>query len=303
MSKISVIVPTCNRESLLQDSILSLVNIVKKDVENQYEIVIVDSSDISVQLNNYDNFQIKIIATEIQSAALQRNIGLKYISATTDFVAFLDDDVIIPEDYFKNLKNSLVKNNAIGISGIVLKKHEKDLSSTNPVRKFIKKVLFLDSKNEGSLLLSGVNIPCTTANHGVVKSYWLIGCSLWDFKKIELLSFEEDFYGQSLGEDVIFSYKASKKGDLYVDTDVLIIHLESELGRQNFRSYTFQWFNYRYRLREYRDKKFSLYFANGVCTGAKLIHIFSYLFFDRDKFKQGTLGYLDFLNKRVKHEN
>jgi hypothetical protein len=60
--------------------------------------------------------------------------------------------------------------------------------------------------------------------------------------------FENDFFGQSLGEDVIFSLKASEFGSLFVDTSVEICHLESDMMRPNSEEFTFMWVTNRLRI-------------------------------------------------------
>jgi hypothetical protein len=89
----------------------------------------------------------------------------------------------------------------------------------------------LDSTKDGALLKSGVNIPIRTYEGDIQEVEWLIGCSVWKFNKISDLRFEPDFVGQSLGEDVIFSFRASLRGKLFVDPRVHLSHTESAIGR------------------------------------------------------------------------
>ena len=303
MSLISVIIPTRNREYLLKELIYRIATITKNDYDNNYEILIVDSSDYHREIDVPNGIQISHLKTEIRSAAIQRNLGMESINPKTDFIAFLDDDVIIGENYFNKLKESLLKYQAIGVSGIVRNKNGKFATAQNRIKNFLKRLVFLYSKQAGSLLISGVNIPITNPNQGVIKSEWLIGCSFWNYKKIKSLRFEGDFYGQSLGEDVIFSYKASRLGSLYVDTEEFITHLESDIGRQDYRSFIYQWLFYRNRLMDYRERNLKLRFSNTICTSAKLIQVICYLVKDPKKMQAGLLGFKDFFGSKIKNED
>ena len=106
----------------------------------------------------------------------------------------------------------------------------------------------LDSLVDGKLLKSGVNIPIRKFKDGVYESDWLIGCSLWNYEKVKGIRFEQDFYGSSLGEDVIFSVKAKRDGKLLVDSNVILEHLESEIQRPDKTEFWKMWVTNRFRL-------------------------------------------------------
>jgi hypothetical protein len=109
-------------------------------------------------------------------------------------------------------------------------------------------VFLLDSKQKGVILSSGVNIPvkASPSSNIIVKTEWLIGCALWDFRKIKNLRFDNRLSGQSLGEDVLFSLNASRLGPLFVDPSVHLEHLESEKERPNQFIFYRMWVRNRY---------------------------------------------------------
>jgi hypothetical protein len=110
------------------------------------------------------------------------------------------------------------------------------------------RLFLLDSLVDGKLLKSGVNIPIRKFKDGVYESDWLIGCSLWNYEKVKGIRFEQDFYGSSLGEDVIFSVKAKRDGKLLVDSNVILEHLESEIQRPDKTEFWKMWVTNRFRL-------------------------------------------------------
>lgn len=92
MKKISVIIPTCNRQHSLRRSIESVLN----QKINDLEIIVVDdykedqTNDISSLINDIP--YIKIIKSWCHSPSGARNIGVR--NATGLYITFLDDDDI-----------------------------------------------------------------------------------------------------------------------------------------------------------------------------------------------------------------
>jgi len=95
---------------------------------------------------------------------------------------------------------------------------------------------------------AAINTPvrCT---EGIIEVEWLIGCSVWRFSQVNDLRFEEDFSGQSIFEDVIFSTRAAKKGILLVNSHVKFDHLLAIESRPNSLEHYRSWVVNRYRLK------------------------------------------------------
>ena len=244
----SIIIPTRNRTNLLTNL---LEHIDMKD-KSLLEIIIIDSSDyeISKQLF-FRNKKIKYFHTAIKSASIQRNIGIEKLNKSSKYVFFLDDDVIPSSTYFQELINDLVLNKAIGASGIALglnnKKRKKGWLIN--LSDLVKRLFLLDSKIDGKLLKSGVNIPVRTNKQTekyIQEVDWLIGCSAWEKNIILKIKFPTNFYGQSLGEDVLFSALANKHGKLIVDPNIVLIHLESSIMRPDDLDHFKMWVHNRY---------------------------------------------------------
>jgi glycosyltransferase involved in cell wall biosynthesis len=256
---LTVVIPTRNRQ-------LELLNLVDKllSFKNTFEIIVVDSSNTK----NHDqiftqNKRVRYFHTDIKSAAIQRNIGLNEISKECKYIAFLDDDVMPNFDYFDKLISLLKEKNAVGVSGFA--RNSKRLSShkLNFFSDRFRRFFLLSSKNEGSVTKSGVNIAAKIRNSApyIVKVDWLIGCSLWDFQVIQDLRFNPNFFGQSLGEDVLFSLQASSRGALYVDTSVILEHSESKVGRPSEFGFYCMWVRNRYAIvTELHGRRFQLEF-------------------------------------------
>lgn len=244
----SIIIPTRNRENLVQTLLAHLDRIIFEE----YEVIVVDSSDnLSKPKLKFENIFVEYLHTNIKSAAIQRNIGIEFLNAKTEILFFLDDDVFPNKDYFTKLENTLRENRYIGISGIALNPRQtKRRSKPTGFKGFVHRIFLLDSKKEGKLLKSGVNIPVRNYGGRLQEVDWLIGCSAWKLQSIMQTRFESDFKGASLAEDVVFSVRMSKKGKLAVDPKIILDHFEDSRGRPQSVDFWEMWVTNRYRVIE-----------------------------------------------------
>jgi glycosyltransferase involved in cell wall biosynthesis len=245
---LTVVIPTRNRRNLLK----TCLDAILKNSIIPNKIIIIDSSDLDQRINIHSlDKRIVYHTTQIQSAAIQRNIGMELVSKDSKYLAFLDDDVQIKSNYFVKLIETLESTGAVGVSGLAINPKSKTPArdSGSAINK-LSRFFLNDSKKNGVILRSGVNIPVKIKSPHPIETQWLIGCSLWDYKIVKSLRFEKDFYGQSLGEDVIFSLKASSLGSLYVDTSVEICHLESKIMRPSSDKFLSMWIINRRRIIE-----------------------------------------------------
>ena len=255
--KFSVVIPTRNRED-------SLRNLLQKIFDQTFlpnEIIIVDSSDERQSSYINVNKSIKYLHTNVKSAAVQRNIGMYSVKNDTQVLFFLDDDTSPASTYFEDMLSTLLTMKAVGVSGLAINPKKNQRIKPSGIIGFIKKISFLDSSIDGKVLISGIGIPVRKKNTGCIQVEWLIGCSCWDFQKIKKLKFEEDFRGHSLGEDVIFSVKASMLGKLFVNTNLILEHIEFQGSNHKIIQHNYMWVYYRFRLSKYIGKKILFYLS------------------------------------------
>jgi GT2 family glycosyltransferase len=188
-----------------------------------------------------------------------------------DVVFFLDDDTNPNSTYFEDMLDTLLSLNAIGVSGLAINPGKSERIKPSGLIGFLKKISFLDSNIDGKMLISGIGIPVRKGNNSIIEVEWLIGCSCWDFQKIKKLKFEEDFIGYSLGEDVIFSVKASKLGNLFVNSNIVLDHLELPQTDLDVIKYNYMWVYNRFRLSKYIRNKIVFYLAFYLSILSKII--------------------------------
>lgn len=105
MPKVSVIIPTYNREQYLSDAIDSVIEQTFSD----YEIIVVDdgSTDNTKEVLRKYNGKIRYFFQKNNGPSAARNMGLK--QALGEYVAFLDSDDIWFTDYLEENINLLEK--------------------------------------------------------------------------------------------------------------------------------------------------------------------------------------------------
>lgn len=273
---ITVIIATLNRPKLLSALLTSLASqSIRPD-----EIIISDASSIDLRLNisHFSNLKIRYLISSIRSAAQQRNMALDCVNKSTKYLVILDDDIRIANDYIEKCISLISKTNSVGVSGITKPTSKK---SGSWLAYLFRLMFLLDSKKECSVTAGGVNIPIKVAGvHKISKSEWLFGCSVWNYESIFDLRFPKNFIGQSLFEDVIFSLKASKRGSLFVSTDILLINEQSLIERPNSREFHKMWIANRYEVIRERNGGFISHFAFHWSNLGKFIYLISSIFFN-----------------------
>lgn len=108
--KISIIIPTYNREKLIKKSVESIINQTYKNIE----IIIVDdaSTDNTKEvIGKINDKRIKYYKLKKnKGACYARNYGIK--KATGNYISFQDSDDIYKKDKLEKQINNLVKNNS-----------------------------------------------------------------------------------------------------------------------------------------------------------------------------------------------
>ncbi|MBU0995215.1 MAG: glycosyltransferase [Proteobacteria bacterium] len=233
---ISLIICTRNRVQDLRDCFDSVIH----QTHSVDEIIIVDSSDnlltreLSEDYKTRTDISLKYIHTS-PGLTKQRNIGIRM--AHGDIVTFLDDDVILESNYFKEIINAFCSStNIVAVGGNIT-----NSSTLRGSKKLFFTMFLLERENDekGYIQKSGfVNNLAYNTITKMTETKTLSGCN-YSFRK-EILDdhlFDEFFDGYGLSEDVEFSYRVSKgKGNKMVITPFAkLIHKESPVARTGLK--------------------------------------------------------------------
>ena len=214
MNKISIIIPTLNR----QNNLLDTVNYLNLQSFKNFEIIIIDQNE-PYNLNfykylktKYKNLQIKILKQEKKNASLARNFGAKY--AQNEILLFLDDDVCIKNKLFlknhiKNYSNSKI----LIVAGKVIDfpfKNKKNFI-------FMKNFYFFSLDYSKKIFLYGVGRSC---NLSIRKDFFF-----------HLGGMDKNFINGAHKEETDLLFRAKKNGiKVLFDPACHLIHLKAKTG-------------------------------------------------------------------------
>ena len=224
MKSITVIIPTLNRQTDLIETVKSIL----QQCTIPQELIIVDQTKeptyakklIETLINNYhlrDQVTLKYICdSNITSLAMARNRGIKEV--TNDITLFLDDDVILMPNFIQSILEVYEECTEVdGVGGVMLNWKRSHLQKAFSTIFYIGP--FRDMRIE---IYSDLN---KFENRNAIVTNKLDGC-MASFKKciFETYSFDENYVGYSPGEDMDFSYRASKGYKLVITPKAKMFH-------------------------------------------------------------------------------
>lgn len=220
---LSIIIPTKDRTVLL----IKTLRYLKKNIFFFNEVIIIDSTKKNKiskeQLHIFKKLNIKYYSSK-PSAALQRNLGLKYINKKNKFIMFLDDDLKFYFNAFKIMKN-YIKKIAPEIIGIGFNPIVKD--SNNILEKIKNSNIFyklgIYDSHPGAITASGWHTKIQNLKKNVYVKWLPTKACIYKINKIKSLKFERILGKYSYLEDLIFSHNASKIGKLIINSNAKFI--------------------------------------------------------------------------------
>ena len=163
--------------------------------------------------------------------ARQRNQALALLSPTKlEYVFFLDDDVVVPRDYFVSLVEVFAQHpEADGLAPALA--HAPIQRRTRFHRLF-----GLDGE-DGSVLASGRNVRCPKPESPLFEVQWMSGLAMaFPADVLDGRTFDGRLVGYSVGEDLDFTYRLHRDGHrLFISSRVMVSHSESEVNRESAR--------------------------------------------------------------------
>ena len=243
--KISVIIPTYNREEHLKNCLSSLLNQRKVP----YEILVIDNSSnykaqkvVNNIMSEFDKKETHLyyFKNTENSGAIARNLGA--FRAKGDLIAFLDDDVILDGNYYYEIEKVFFKfPNALGVQGcdkFSYDSYQKTMGSF--FRRSIyqyEKIFMVSSffEKEKSRVLPSLCV--TNPNPGfdlTVQSEWISTCAgVFSKEVFKKFKFDSQFKKYSWNEYLDFSYSIylEDKKSLFVTSKATYVDVQTSQGR------------------------------------------------------------------------
>tara|TARA_R100000935_G_C2840189_1_gene170546 strand:- start:3348 stop:4349 length:1002 start_codon:yes stop_codon:yes gene_type:complete len=254
--KFSLIICTYQRPVAL----IKLMESVQGQLLIPDEILIIDSSPNdnsknALQEKFYPGLKYFKVGAEVRGLTKQRNFGIQKVAETSEIVCFLDDDIVLTKEYFKNLISTYSQNpNAIGVGGAIIDEvqwrtnplckaiefdefemdgYVRKLGSRNVLRK---KLGLLSDQPPGFMpeFSNGLSIGFFPPSDKIYPvEFFMGGVSSYRKELFDKIGFSTYFEGYGLYEDMDFCLRASRIGQLYLNTSARLYHYHEEAGRPN----------------------------------------------------------------------
>lgn len=165
-----------------------------------------------------------------------RNFALD--ESTAELITFIDDDISVDKNCFIEIEQFFSLNEKIVGSTPVISGMYSDLRTSFMGRL---KLLCIRKNYQGKVSKSGKNFWFIDDGRipGQTTAMWLPGCCMtYRRSRVKGIRFPEELQngpsgGYSLGEDVIFSIRAGKFGELHLNPRTRIFHKKAEGIRDN----------------------------------------------------------------------
>lgn len=243
-------------------ALLKLLKSVAKQNLYPNEILIIDGSENDdtkelLEINIFENLNYFKVTSQERGLTKQRNFGVQRIRNDIDYVCFLDDDILLEQNYFeKLLKTYIDYPEAMAVGGYITNEITwSKAKESNYTNKFIydgwsrvessrfvlrKKLGLLDNTPPGWMpkFSNGRSVSFLPPSGKVYPVEQIMG-GVASYRKgvFSELSFSKYFDGYGLYEDADFSLRLAKKGKLYINTAARLEHHHDIAGRPNQFNY------------------------------------------------------------------
>jgi glycosyltransferase involved in cell wall biosynthesis len=246
------------------EPLLLLLQSVQKQTMYPNEILIIDGStnketEIILSKNSFINLHHFLVNENDRGLTKQRNFGISKLDNTSEIVCFLDDDIVLEENYFEEIINTYTQfPEALGVGGYIMNENKWFFVGQNyktNIKEFyydgwkikegsrfiLRKYLGLDSDQPpgySSNYSHGRSVGFLPPTDKIYPVEQLMG-GVSSFKKevFSNFSFSHYFEGYGLYEDADFTIRVSKKGQLYLNTAAKLNHYHNASGRPNQYQY------------------------------------------------------------------
>ncbi len=251
--KFSLIISTYQRP----EALLNLLMSVQLQYKYPDQILIIDGSldtftEDALKSKKFPNLKYYKVEEQERGLTKQRNYGIQKVAETSDIVCFLDDDIVLTPEYFQNLISTYSQYpEALGVGGYILEERQWKSKSLDPIqfdefemdgyirklgsRNVLRKNLGLLSDQPPGYMpdySNGLSIgffPPSGKTYPV--EFFMGGVSSFRKELFKKISFSTYFEGYGLYEDMDFCLRASKIGNLYVNTSARLYHYHDTAGR------------------------------------------------------------------------
>jgi len=212
--KFEILIATRNRPNEIGQLLQS---IVKSDCKPEKVVLVSSGAQITDELTTFSQrLKIDHFHTEAKGQVNQKKIGISRLDLTTEWVIFLDDDLLLEQNTitiaFDALENFSFEKSAIVGLGFGLTPTSR-LNRKSRFETFFATIFRLTNPIPGSVMKSGQGVSYLESKLPIPTA-WLNGASMWRTDSVHdyIESVPSSTYAAC--EDLVFSYRQSKRGKL-----------------------------------------------------------------------------------------
>jgi len=231
LKDISVVIPTYNRADDLKETLSSILPYLK----SIKEIIIVDQSKnkkTKKLINKFRIKKLKYIYSSKPAITIARNKGFRAVAKSSRLICFIDDDVILGENYFEEIIRIFnEENNAKAVAAYIPQDKPSILSN---IQNQFRKLFYLSYADEGANIISAYGNTYPLNLSKIIPAQWLPGVNMVYKKEVLAKNkFDENLLGYTLAEDIDFSYRLFMKhpSSIYITPFAKIYHRVSKKER------------------------------------------------------------------------
>ena len=198
-------------------------------------VIVVDGSEKPIEyvLKEFPSLSMDYVTVRPPSLPKQRNAGVKRLPKDTQWVGFLDDDLVLEKDSLEQILKATQEpqfQKPLGGIGMMIT-NDPDVKAS-----LWKRFFLLDDPRPGHFTPSGYNGAQKKTN-SVKEVEWLSGGStFWHKEVLDTYTFDEWFAGTGYREDVDFSYSVSGHYSLAYCGPARCLHLQHPSTKQKMFS-------------------------------------------------------------------
>ena len=231
---ISVVIPTYNRNTVLIQTIESLLS----GLQIPDEIIVVDQTTPQIQLPEAlrNNEIITFIHMEEPSSTKSRNIGMSH--ARNDILLFCDDDIIVNQDTIGELFSEIKKENVSMVAALDIRQNPRFTKQPkNYLKDFVGTLLGMKKfwRHDGYVIKSNMRgrfAPDITEKEPTEWAMGFFFCIKKNLASQWKIHFDEKLKRYAYAEDLDFSYRYCKRAkevgmSAIIDPYIYVDHLAS----------------------------------------------------------------------------
>jgi len=251
---ISVVIPTVFRK----ESLLRLLESIRDQTKQPYEVIIVcskypqeDSLSEVVRFFGAGSVKLSFLSADVANVQIQKKLGVE--KAACGIICFLDDDVILENNFFLKIEKAFLDFDVDGVQPFI-----DSFRNDRGIKKLIKKITLLNrSFGEGKIMASGFPQACFQASKPMLVEFMYGTCCYKSsvFKKKNY--FNEEIGVTHLWEDVFLSSRIKKDGHSFLYfPEAKVSHFHEPGGRRTRKSFLASYvFNHYLLWEEFVGKK------------------------------------------------